>query len=96
MQLSPEAEAFRQQLVNDGFEVVTREWEANTHNASHSHPFEVRALVLKGELRLAWAGHDQKFGPGQVFTMAPGCAHEEWYGAEGATFLSGRKMPTAQ
>jgi quercetin dioxygenase-like cupin family protein len=82
---------FQAALLADGFTPVLREWEPNVHNASHSHPFEVRALVLAGEMKLSWEGQTQVCKAGDVFTMRADCPHEEWFGATGATFISGRK-----
>ena len=45
--------AFRSQLARDGFdEIDTRSMAPNLYNPPHSHPFEVRALMLAGELTL--------------------------------------------
>lgn len=83
---------FRAQLARDGFdEVETRTMAPNLYNPAHSHPFEVRALMLSGELTLDWKNEQRTFGAGEVFTMAPGCEHTEWFGPEGATYLVGRK-----
>jgi hypothetical protein len=35
------------------------------------------------------------FGPGEIFAMAAGCEHTEWFGPEGATYLVGRKHRAA-
>jgi quercetin dioxygenase-like cupin family protein len=65
------------------------------YNASHSHPFEVRALMLSGELQLTFEGRTQVCKAGDIFTMRAGCEHEERFGPAGATYLAGRKQPAA-
>lgn len=88
--------AFRSELARDGFdEVDTRSIAPGLYNAPHSHPFEVRALMLAGELTLAWADQQRTFRAGEIFTMAAGCEHTEWFGPEGASYIVGRKHRTA-
>lgn len=88
--------AFRSELARDGFdEAETRSMAPDLYNPPHSHPFEVRALMLTGELTLAWEDQQRTFRPGEIFVMAAGCEHTEWFGAEGATYLVGRKQPRA-
>ena len=84
---------FTQELTRDGFEVATRSMEPNLVNSTHAHPFEVRALMLSGELTLRSEGKTQVCRTGDVFTMQAGCAHDEHFGPEGATYLAGRRQP---
>ncbi len=54
--------AFRSQLAADGFdEIETRSMAPNVYNPAHSHAFEVRALMLTGELTLAWEDQQRTF-----------------------------------
>lgn len=88
--------AFRSELARDGFdEAETRSMAPDLYNAPHSHPFEVRALMLAGELTLEWEDQRRTFEPGEIFVMAAGCEHTESFGPEGATYLVGRKRPAA-
>ena len=88
--------AFRSELARDGFdEVDTRSIAPDLYNPPHSHPFEVRALMLAGELTLAWADKQRTFRPGEIFTMAAGCEHTEWFGPDGASYVVGRKHHAA-
>ena len=68
---------------------------AGTRNAEHAHPFEVRALVLDGQISLSVAGVARSYGKGEVFTMAAGCRHAEEIGAEGVRYLVGRRRVSA-
>ena len=51
--------------------------------------------MLTGELTLAWEDQQHTFVPGEIFVMAAGCEHTEWFGPEGATYLVGRKHRAA-
>lgn len=86
-------ETFTQELQRDGFDVATRSMEASHHNSAHSHPFDVRAVMLSGELTLRYEGKTEVCRTGDVFTMRAGCEHEEQFGPEGATYIAGRRQP---
>jgi quercetin dioxygenase-like cupin family protein len=60
-------------------------------NPEHSHPFDVRAMVLKGALTLSCDGQSRTYRQGEIFTMARGCLHSESYGGQGAVVLVGRR-----
>ena len=85
-------EQFTEELLRDGYEVATRSMEPNLHNGTHSHPFEVRAVMLSGELTLQYEGRTQVCRAGDVFTMRAGCEHEERFGPEGASYVVGRRL----
>ena len=57
----------------------------------HSHDFEVKAMVLEGEITLEVDGRSQRFGPGEVFCLPAQQPHAERYGAAGVVYLAGRK-----
>jgi len=61
-------------------------------NPEHSHPFDVKAMVLKGALTLHRDGQSQTYKSGETFAMPRGCLHHESYGDEGAVVLFGRKF----
>lgn len=84
--------AFETELKRDGYdEILTGTTQGPKHNAEHSHPYDVKAMVIEGAITLAWEGRTQTFRPGDVFTMARGCPHTETFQAEGAVTLVGRK-----
>lgn len=86
--------AFEAQLAAEGFGAPeVREIAPGTHNDGHSHPFEVKALMLAGELQLTVDGHATTYRTGDVFTMAAGCEHIEQFGADTTRYLVGRKQP---
>ncbi len=95
MDIQQLSEQFTQQLSKDGYtETLTRSWEPNQQVATHSHPFDAHALVLQGEFTLSWNGQSKILRQGDTFSMAAGCEHVEQYGAQGATYLVGRRHVT--
>lgn len=84
--------SFEADLAAEGFgSPEVREIAAGTCNPPHSHPFEVKALMLAGELELTCEGHTATYRAGDVFTMAAGREHAERFGAETTRYLVGRK-----
>lgn len=92
-----ERDEFLKILSEEGFpEVVTVEREAHGSIGLHTHPFEAKALILKGEIRI-WTGDtEQIFRTGDVFHLRANEPHREAYGAEGVRYLAGRKETRAQ
>ena len=45
-------EIFESELKRDGYDVITNTTPGAKVNPEHSHPFDVRAMVLKGDLTL--------------------------------------------
>lgn len=84
--------AFEAALRADGYsEVLTREIAAGTQVDTHQHPFDVRALMLSGELALSCDGQTRTYRAGEVFTMPAGLPHAEQFGAAPASYLVGRR-----
>jgi quercetin dioxygenase-like cupin family protein len=84
-------QAFEDELKRDGYDVVISTTPGEKVNPEHSHPFDVRALVLKGAVTLTTGGKTTTYKPGEIFTMVRGCTHFESYGPEGAVSLVGRR-----
>ena len=77
-------------------EVVERVWAAGTVLDDHRHPFEVQALVVRGEMWLQVdGGDDRRLLPGDTFALDADVPHRERYGAEGATYWVARRNRTA-
>ena len=84
--------AFEDALKRDGFtEILTGGFPAGHDLGDHAHPYELRALVLAGEFRIAVNGTETVYRPGDVFALAREVRHTERTGAEGVRFLIGRK-----
>lgn len=87
-----DANAFEARLKREGFpEIRTNQLPARCHNAEHTHPFDVLALVLEGEITLTIAGAAHTYRAGDEFSMQAGCAHVEDVGAQGVRYLVGRR-----
>ncbi|MBV7542933.1 cupin domain-containing protein [Acidovorax sp. sic0104] len=85
-------ETFARALARDGFEppvTVTR--EAHGKLDDHTHPFEAKALILAGEIRIVTEGSDRVYGVGDVFHLQAHEPHSEFYGPAGVNYLVGRK-----
>ncbi len=83
--------AFEAELKNEGYEVMTNTTPGVKVNPEHSHPYDVKAMVVQGALTLTSEGKVRTYKTGERFTMAKGCLHSESYGPEGAVTLFGRK-----
>lgn len=72
-------------------EVIAREWPAQAVLATHSHGFDVAALVVRGEIWLGCGGQVLHLQAGDPFTLARDLPHDERYGPEGATVWVARR-----
>ena len=79
------AEEFEQQLVRDGFtKPIPGHYEAHRVNAPHAHPFEVRGLIVRGEMTITPDGSaGTRYRAGDVFVMPLSAQHQEQIGPEG-------------
>lgn len=85
-------EAFTAMLAQEGFEnLVTIEREANGFLDTHSHPFEAKALILEGEIRIQYGEQDKLWKVGEIFHLDAEVPHKEQYGPTGVKYLVGRK-----
>ena len=88
----PTFDEFKQAALAEGLdEVLERDWAAGQHVASHSHPFGVKSLVVRGDLVLTVGEAVTHLQAGDPFTLARDTLHVEQYGADGATFWVARK-----
>jgi quercetin dioxygenase-like cupin family protein len=89
-------EDFESVLRRDGFDDVQRKtMPGGTLVAEHAHPFDVRALVLNGEITLTVEGVAQAFREGDIFVMPAGHRHAESVGSAGVDYLVGRRHARA-
>ena len=72
-------------------EVIVREWPAQAVLATHSHGFDIDALVVRGEMWLGCNGQVQHLQAGDAFTLARDLPHDERYGLDGATVWVARR-----
>jgi uncharacterized cupin superfamily protein len=90
-------EQFEAALRRDGFDdVQRRSLPPGTIVAAHAHPFDVRALVLNGEITLTVEGIEYAYREGDIFVLPAGYAHAEAVGPTGVDYLVGRRHATDQ
>lgn len=85
-------EAFKKQSLAAGFdEVLERHWDANVLLDTHTHPFDVQAVVTQGDMWLTHDGQTQHLKTGSTFALARDVPHAEKYGEQGATYWVARR-----
>jgi hypothetical protein len=75
-------------------EVLERAWAPDLVIDTHTHPFDVDALMRDGELWLTCGGTTRHLRAGDTFTLARDEPHAERYGPQGATFWAARRHAT--
>jgi quercetin dioxygenase-like cupin family protein len=88
-------DAFRADLLREGYEIKEGELPANEHNEMHAHEFDARALVVGGSFTLVFGdGTRRTYRPGDSFFVAAGTMHEEFVSADGFQYLAGLRQVT--
>lgn len=87
------ANEFERYLAESGFGGPTAgQYEPSQFNDAHTHPFEVRGLILRGEMTITpVGGTGRRYQPGEVFTMPLAASHTEAVGPEGVAYLWGQR-----
>lgn len=89
---TPDFNLFKAKALDEGFdEVLEREWAPDTVLDTHTHPFSVKALVVRGEMWLTVGEQTCHLLPGDPFTLDRDVPHAERYGSEGATYWVARR-----
>jgi mannose-6-phosphate isomerase-like protein (cupin superfamily) len=84
--------AFEAELRRDGYdEIVDARLFPDHKPGDHSHPYDVRALILEGEFTIAVNGEPRTYRPGDIFALDAKRRHSEWTGPNGVTYLAGRR-----
>ena len=79
-------------LVLEGFpEPTFVEREADGFLDDHTHPFEVKALVVSGQIDLVVDGVMTSYISGELFHLLENQVHTERYGNNGVQYLASRK-----
>ena len=86
---------FQVALRRDGFDVDRRVLPAGTVVDEHAHSYDVRALVLGGEIRLILDGDEYAYREGDIFVLPAGHRHAESVGPAGVDYLVGRRISGA-
>ena len=85
-------EVFLEKLTKEQFpEPVLVEREVGGFLDLHSHPYEVQALIIEGQIDIIISGIKSTFLAGDVFHLLPNQIHTENYGAKGVKYLASRK-----
>ncbi|MGQ0620046.1 MAG: cupin domain-containing protein [Panacagrimonas sp.] len=91
-----DAKQFQAELERDGFgPAIAGEYAPGLINPDHTHPFEVRGLIVRGEMIISCGGEVQNCGPGDVFVMRLGELHREEVGRVGVVYLYASRAATA-
>lgn len=90
----PDFAAFQAEALAEGFdEVLERVWAPGTVLAEHTHPFEVKAVLVQGEMDLEVGAETRHLQPGDTFSLPADLPHAERYGPEGASYWVARRNP---
>jgi quercetin dioxygenase-like cupin family protein len=85
---------FEAALSRDGYQIVTNTMQPNAVNAEHAHGFDARLLVVAGAMTIARDGAETRtYRTWDTFEMPAGTRHSETAGADGATYVAGRRQP---
>jgi quercetin dioxygenase-like cupin family protein len=87
------SEQFLQLLLREGFpEPVEVQQAPNGQLGIHEHPFEVKALVVEGDITIVIDGLSKNYKAGKIFHLEFKRHHAESYGPEGVKYLASRKQ----
>ena len=89
-------ESFAAETRAAGFdEALVREWAPDAVAATHTHPFDVQAVVMRGEMWLSCGDDTRHLKAGDTFKLERDIPHAEKYGPQGATFWVARRTSRA-
>ena len=86
-----DTQTFEAELKREGYEVMTNTTPGVKVNPEHSHPFDVRAMVVQGAITISSGDKATTYRPGDRWDLPRGLLHSESYGPEGAVVVVGRK-----
>ena len=83
---------FKALALAEGFdEVLERSWPADAVLDTHTHPFALKARVVRGEMWLTVGTETRHLRPGETFALEREVPHAERYDSEGATYWVARR-----
>ena len=80
-----------QAFAEDFDEVLEREWPALTVLETHTHPFALKALIVRGEMWLTVDKETRHLVVGDSFSLERDVPHAERYGQDGAVYWVARR-----
>ena len=90
-EIAMDQKTFETELQRDGYRQIEVKSFPPGHRPGHAHDFDVRGLVLDGELTIEGEGLRQTYRPGEMFAMPAHIAHTEDIGPKGVRFIYGRR-----
>lgn len=87
--------AFEASLRRDGYEIMARDWAADTVNPAHTHDFDARLFVTAGDVTMTIDGERRTYGVGESWAVPAGTLHAEACGPNGVSLIIGRRSPGA-
>ena len=85
-------EQFLKLLQQEGFPApVEVNQTPNESLGLHTHPFEVKALVIQGSIEIIVNERSAEYHQGEMFQLDFEQVHKESYGSEGVIYLASRK-----
>ena len=82
--------AFESDLRREGFEVVHGGQTAGYAEDMHAHDFDVRIMVLGGEITVTRDGRSETFRAGDHCEIPADCQHTTKVGSEGVAYTVGK------
>lgn len=82
---------FEIELRRDGYGEIEETFFQPGHRPGHAHDFDVRGLVLNGEITLDDGDARQTYRLGEIFAMPAHVAHSEDIGPRGCAVVIGRR-----
>jgi len=84
---------FEAEARAQGFdEVAERHWDPKVVLETHTHPFAVKALLVRGDMWLTVGADVRHLRPGDAFELERDVPHAEQYGVDGATYWVARRL----
>ena len=83
-------EAFESDLRREGFEVTHGGQRPNFAEDPHEHGFDVRIMVLGGEITVVRDGKSETFTAGGCCEIPGDCQHATKVGPEGVAYITGK------
>ena len=83
-------EAFESDLRREGFEVQHGGQKGGFSEDLHAHDFDVRIMVLSGEITLTRDGKPETYHAGDHCELPAGCQHTAKVGPEGVAYIVGK------
>ena len=83
-------EGFESDLRREGFEIIHGGQKAGFTEEMHAHDFDVRIMVLGGEITVGRNGGSQTFRPGDQCEIPADCHHTTKVGPEGVAYTVGK------